>query len=280
MKNNLILAAAALVVGNLAVAEIKSTPPPSTKVNSGLPVAAVQIRADLTISPKPAPGHGPLYDFKIENVGKVPSKETTIRFYAMPPCKRHPNQPAADIGNGKLIGSLPLKALVVTTSPSYAFSASMQMPESLRGCRMRARVDAEQAVSEMSEDNNDATIETSLPPRPDLTTTMVQPSGGGDRYFLVRNGGGAQAGPSVLYVRCTSQKVNVHGNDVYPCDPTGNNPSKTWTWNVPALAVGADFKHAVPIPGFSAHFELRADSNNQVLESNESNNVWPSSPPY
>lgn len=279
MRPPRVLAAAALVGTTLGAVEVKTIPtaPPVAKKVVAVPGLASPMLPDLKLTAKPTNGNGPVFDFKIENIGKVPSKEASIRFYVLPPCKRWVSQTPPDIGSGRLLLEGDVKALIVTTSASYASSYSVEMPLDWRGCRLRAVVDHENALAELSNDNNEATIETNPAPRPDLVVFYL-PSQHDSQAFpkvLVRNKGNAPAGASLLQFRCYSEKVNVHGNEVYPCDVQGNMPSKTWTFNVPALTPNQDHQITAPVRHQTGKITIRLDINNQVKEANETNNEFP-----
>jgi hypothetical protein len=258
MKSLGILLAAALAAGNLAASETKA--PPASSKGAPPPAAfAVPMRADLKVSAKPNNGIGPLFDFKIENVGNLKSREAGIQFWAMPPCQL----PNGIIGSGKLLKTGTVPALVVTTSPSYAFSYSFEMPPAFRGCGIKVVVDPDHLVLEVTRDNNEVILQTHLPPAPDLVVSYWLGK------FTVKNQGDANAGASVARVSCSSAAQN------HPCDPQGGSNQKTWTYNVPALAPGQTFVFDSPIVHqYKDFLTAVADTNHQVPELIETNNVW------
>lgn len=255
------LAAAAILCGTQVAAQQFTAAPDSAQVTPVRPsVGASQLRPDLKISAKAiGSGIGPVYDFRIENVGKVKAPASTIQFWAMPPCKQ------SGLDNKKLIKNGQIKALVVTTSPSYSVSHSVEMPKAYRGCHLRAVVDAEHVIAELSEDNNAVTIETVLP-RPDLYPQYIisESSNKTDR-ITVHNIGNATAGPSILWMRCS-------------CGIEGKPELKTWTWYLTSLAPGKAYTVNAPtrvqVVGLNA-VEVRVDFNKHIDESNENNNVFP-----
>lgn len=242
-----------------------------TTTVKGLPAAHIAA-PDLQITPK-SPGVGPLYDFLIKNLGKAPSKESTIQFYALPPCKK-----PASMQSEKLLLAGKVKALVVTTSPSYAFSYSIEMPADLRGCRLKAVLNADHAFAEMRDDNNEAVVETPLPPAPDLV--LLFQKGDDDLWghkLIVKNQGNAPAGASAVHMWCSCQPDHLYGsaNMFMPCDPHGTVCQKSWDWNTPALAPGQTHTISFPLSSYyvrKTNWEAKTDTKNQVEESNENNN--------
>ena len=272
MRSLYILTVAALAGTNVAAADGTATPPVAKKV-VGQPGITLPMLPDLKITAKPTNGIGPVFDFLIENIGKAPSKEASIRFHAMPPCKHWKSESPQDIGSGKLILEGRVKALVVTTSQSYATSHSVEMPSAWRGCQLRATVDPEHALAELSNDNNAASIETHNAPRPDLVVSFNSET----RKILVQNKGHVPAGASILFMQCHHEMMNTAGHDFYPCDIEGHQKSKAWTFNVPALAAFQDHLIQSPIQN-NGGIKIHVDANDQVKESDEDNNFWPPKP--
>ncbi len=270
MKSLRILAAAALISGSLRASEPKAPPPPVARPVAAPAALAATLKPDLRISLVPTNGIGPVYDFVIENVGNLPAKESTIHFWAWPPCPGA--MLAASVDPGKLFKSEPLRALPVTTHPSNAFHYSVQMPEGYRGCRLRTVVDANHVIDELREDNNEASVQTAPRPRPDLEAWVTQSSPDAWRgTILITNKGNAPSPPCVLMAYCNAQKVNVGAGDAWPCG--GNGPSRTWTFDVPRLEPGKRFEMQTPVQ--VKWLSIRVDTVNQVDESDEKNNTWP-----
>ena len=150
----------------------RKAPPPSSKAvaPAGRPGHAPPARISRS-RPSRTTDIGPLYDFKIENVGNLPSKEAGIQFWVTPPCARPAAQ--ANLGPGKLILTGTFKGLVVTTSPQYAFSYSFEMPAFYMGCAIKVIVDPDHHLVEVTRDNNEAIVQTVLPPAPDLVPCVL-----------------------------------------------------------------------------------------------------------
>lgn len=265
MQSLCLLAIAALAGMNLAAAETKA-PPASARPNAAVPAFATPMRPDLKITAKPNNGIGPLFDFKIENLGNVPSKEAAIQFWVTPPCARPSS--LAGVGSGKLFKTGKVKALVVTTSPSYAFSYSFEMPGYVRGCALKVIVDSDKEVLEVKEDNNEAIVQTLLPPAPDLVARF-QAGYQSIPKVVVKNQGNATAGASVVRLSCSSNEAG------HPCDPVGKTNGKMWTWDVPSLPAGQEFSVNSPISSqYKDLLTVVADVNHQVGEWEENNNTW------
>lgn len=265
MKTPCLLVAAILAGTSLAASDTKA-PAPSSKLAPPSLAGAVSYRPDLKITAKPNNGIGPLFDFKIENVGNLPSKETGIQFWVTPPCARPQSQ--FGMGSGKLLKTGTFKGLVVTTSPSYAMSYSFEMPPVYRGCVLKVVVDPEHHLLEVTRDNNEAIVQTLLPPAPDLVPSFTI---GADYVTKIRikNEGNATAPASVVRMSCTSTGGG------YPCDPQGRTNHKTWTWDVPSIPAGQEHVIQAPISySYKEFVTIVADVNHQVGEWNENNNVW------
>ncbi len=261
MKSPCILAAVGLASMSLAASEQAKAPPPSSKAMPPPAVLAVPYRSDLKITFKPHNGYGLLFDFVIENVGNLKSKETDIQFWVRPPCPRPDVQ--ASLGSGKLIKSGKVKALVVTTSPNYAFHYSFEIPAPMLGCAIKAVVDPSHTLLESNENNNEVTVQTALPPVADLVVTYW------NGQFKVKNIGNAAAGASTARVECASNQQS------HPCDPQGGSSQKTWNYNVPALSPGQAHTFGSPLADQYAQFlHVVADAQNQVPELNKGNNTW------
>ena len=118
---------------------------------------------------------------------------------------------------------------------------------------------------------------------PDLVPDFNTASG----TVTVKNDSSVAAGPSVVTIKCQRRRPPVvSGGGRCPEIPRTFMPNYTnpafpdsLAINVPGLAPGATFNHALPFfgglvfpPGAYA-FTTRADAGNAVAESNEGNNV-------
>ena len=266
MKSLFSLLAAALAVTALDASETKA-PPPSTKASPPNAAMPVPLRPDLKVTAPPNNVIGPLFDFRIENVGNMASKEAGIQFWVMPPCALPASQ--AMLGAGKLIKTGEVKALVVTTSPSLVFKYSFEMPPPFRGCAIKVVLDPEHHLLETTRDNNEVILQTQLPPAPDLVPYLSM-----GEYNVtqvrIKNEGNATAPASVVRMSCSSTGAG------YPCDPVGKTSQKTWNWNVPSIPAGQTHTIISPVAyAYKDFLTIQADINHQVGEWNETNNVWP-----
>ena len=228
----------------------------------------IKIGPDLTIASLSAPatagaGQSIVITETTKNVGGGTADSSLTQFYLSANSALDPSD--------SLLGSRNVPALAGGASSSGSTTVTIPQGTATGSWYIIAKVDAQEVVTEISENNNISTDSVKIGPDMTIASMSAPATAGAGKNIVVtetaKNAGGATADPSLLQIYLSAN------NSLDPSDILIGSR------NVPALAAGATSSGSttVTIPlgtaGGSWYLIAKADAQEVVTEISESNNL-------